>query len=255
MKDHMVIMNFTDIYKEQEFWRDEEPAWAELTQLTGCSCYCDEEAAKVLRQEIGKFPVKGIHFLDSGNYHYATKLWADRICQPFDLLVLDHHTDMQQPAFGGILSCGGWLRTALEENKFLQRVCLMGPSEKMAEEDEIGEFGDRLLFFDEEKMQKGFWREFLNDGGEEEPKKRRPLYISLDKDILCEEEAAVNWDQGTVRLSEVLEVLEAAFRSRPVIGADLCGENPLDMEDGEQLLKADSLNEKLLGALKRWMGN
>ena len=53
----------------------------------------------------------------------------------------------------------------------------------------------------------------------------------------------------------VLEVLEAAFRSRPVIGADLCGENPLDMEDGEQLLKADSLNEKLLGALKRWMGN
>ena len=112
-----------------------------------------------------------------------------------------------------------------------------------------------MLFFDEEKMQKGFWREFLNDGGEEEPKKRRPLYISLDKDILCEEEAAVNWDQGTVRLSEVLEVLEAAFRSRPVIGADLCGENPLDMEDGEQLLKADSLNEKLLGALKRWMGN
>ena len=182
-------------------------------------------------------------------------MWTDRICQPFDLLVLDHHTDMQQPAFGGILSCGGWLRTALEENKFLQRVCLMGPSEKMAEEDEIGEFGDRLLFFDEEKMQKGFWREFLSDGGEEEPKKRRPLYISLDKDILCEEEAAVNWDQGTVRLSEVLEVLEAAFRSRPVIGADLCGENPLDMEDGEQLLKADSLNEKLLGALKRWMGN
>ena len=51
MKDHMVIMNFTDIYKEQEFWRDGEPAWAELTQLTGCSCYCDEEAAKVLRQE------------------------------------------------------------------------------------------------------------------------------------------------------------------------------------------------------------
>ena len=46
MKDHMVIMNFTDIYKEQEFWRDEEPAWAELTQLTGCSCYCDETSAE-----------------------------------------------------------------------------------------------------------------------------------------------------------------------------------------------------------------
>ncbi|MBS5547171.1 MAG: arginase family protein [Lachnospiraceae bacterium] len=251
----IVILDFSGIYGRMKFWKNEDVLRLDFQTMEGTNCYCDDEAAEEIGKQLGELGAEGIHFLDSGNYHYATKLWTDRICQPFDLLVLDHHTDMQQPAFGGILSCGGWLRTALEENKFLQRVCLMGPSEKMAEEDEIGEFGDRLLFFDEEKMQKGFWREFLSDGGEEEPKKRRPLYISLDKDILCEEEAAVNWDQGTVRLSEVLEVLEAAFRSRPVIGADLCGENPLDMEDGEQLLKADSLNEKLLGALKRWMGN
>lgn len=34
----------------------------------------------------------GIHFLDSGNYHYVTKLWLDQVKEPFDLLVLDHHT-------------------------------------------------------------------------------------------------------------------------------------------------------------------
>ena len=50
---------------------------------------------------------EGIHFLDSGNYHYVTKLWLDQVKEPFDLLVLDHHTDLQQPMFGDILSCGG----------------------------------------------------------------------------------------------------------------------------------------------------
>lgn len=41
----------------------------------------------------------GIHFIDSGNYHYMTRLWLTRMDQPFCLLVYDNHTDMQPPGF------------------------------------------------------------------------------------------------------------------------------------------------------------
>lgn len=246
----VVILDFSGAYDRMRFWENENVVWLNFRNLEGTNCYCGQEAAEKIGKEMERLGAEGIHFLDSGNYHYATKLWTDQIRRPFDLLVMDHHTDMQQPAFGGILSCGGWLRMALEENPFLKRVCLMGPSKEMAVEDGLEEFRARVLFGDEEKMREGFWREFLNEG---EQGKRRPLYISLDKDILCGQEAAVNWDQGTVRLSEALQVLEAAFRTRRVLGADLCGEDPGKMEDGEALFKANLLNEKLLKALKSQM--
>lgn len=50
--------------------------------------------------------------------------------EPFNLLVFDNHTDMQLPAFGGLLSCGGWIASALEEVEKLQEVWLIGPDEE-----------------------------------------------------------------------------------------------------------------------------
>ena len=84
--------------------------------IPGTNCYCDSLAEEEIGKRIAPFGPEGIHFLDSGNYHYLTKLWLELIKVPFELLVFDHHTDMQCPAFGGILSCGGWIRVALETN-------------------------------------------------------------------------------------------------------------------------------------------
>ena len=36
-----------------------------------------------------------------------------------------------------------------------------------------------------------------------------PLYISIDKDVLCETDADTNWSQGDMRLSTMLECLGA----------------------------------------------
>ena len=41
---------------------------------------------------------------------------------------------MQCPAFGGILSCGGWIREALETNDNLKHVILVGPPQAAMEE-------------------------------------------------------------------------------------------------------------------------
>ena len=64
-----------------------------------------------------------------------TRLWLEKIGEPFQLLVLDNHTDMQLPAFGGILSCGGWIAHALETQPYLKKV-FVGPPRKDWEEVE-----------------------------------------------------------------------------------------------------------------------
>ena len=44
-----------------------------------------------MKRVIAGYPAEGIHFIDSGNYHYLTKLWTDKLRVPFSLIVFDHH--------------------------------------------------------------------------------------------------------------------------------------------------------------------
>jgi hypothetical protein len=52
-----------------------------------------------------------------------------------------------------------------------------------------------------------------------------PLYISLDRDVLCAEEAVVNWDSGRLIASEVISLIRA-FRSASagLAGMDVVGD-------------------------------
>ncbi len=141
-KNDIILMNFTGTYKEQQFYRGENISWLEVQELSGCSCYCDEEALETLETLIRELPVQGIHFLDSGNYHYVSLLWLKKIRKPFCLLLLDNHTDMQPPAFGDLLSCGGWAAEALETLPFLQELILAGPDQEEGTRPEMEKLND-----------------------------------------------------------------------------------------------------------------
>jgi hypothetical protein len=54
----------------------------------------------------------------------------------------------------------------------------------------------------------------------------RPLYISLDKDVLAAAEAPVNWDSGHLEGAEVLEVVAAfaAAAGGRIAGMDVVGD-------------------------------
>ena len=228
MKDKIILMNFTDIYKEQEFYRETDPIWLEFSHLTGCSCYCDEEAAGILRKEMRELPAEGIHFLDSGNYHYISLFWLEKTDRPFRLVLFDNHTDMQPPAFGGLLSCGGWAAEAMEtvpalDAKFREKVRFLS-REKLAElsKEEI------LRFFSE----------IPGD---------LPVYLSVDKDVLCPEDASTSWSQGDMKLSELTEYLELLFENYDVPGMDVCGE----AEPGTGSLCNDRANQALLELYRR----
>jgi hypothetical protein len=55
---------------------------------------------------------------------------------------------------------------------------------------------------------------------------RRPLYVSLDKDVLLEKEAVVNWDSGHLTLAEVQAILDVFLRASHgnLAGMDIVGD-------------------------------
>ena len=84
-----------------DFLRATPCQWVDCTHLRGTQCYCDSEGERRLRALLAPYPPEGIHLIDSGDYHYVTKLWTDKIDHPFSLIVFDHHPDMQPPLFEG----------------------------------------------------------------------------------------------------------------------------------------------------------
>lgn len=239
-----VIMNFSGIYKNQNFYKnyaEEEIFWTELSDLSGCNCYCDAEASDRIRKEIQAFTGKGLHFIDSGNYHYMTRLWLEKLQIPFRLLVFDNHTDMQPPAFGGLLSCGGWIAASLEELPLLQEVILVGPDEEAYTQVEP-DLQQKVLFLSREKLNTMTAEEkedFFNNLSED-----LPLYVSVDKDVLCKGDASTTWSQGDMHLSELMSFLELVLERQNILGMDVCGE--CDMDSCSEDFLNDHANEAIL---------
>lgn len=202
-----LIMDFSGIYEEQQFWKGKEASWVEARDIPGTNCYCDEDAMNEIRSRIAPYSSGEIHFIDSGNYHYMTRIWLEKISESFDLLVFDNHTDMQPPAFGGLLSCGGWIYDSVMELPLLQKVILIGPDEEAFSRVEP-EIQKKVEFLSREKLRGMELMEILDFVKEQTGK--NPLYISIDKDVLCPEDADTNWSQGDMRLETMVRCLECA---------------------------------------------
>ena len=255
----IIIMNLSGIYKEENFWKEKENEaeregifWVELQDIPGTNCYCDEEAIAQINKRTENLTTAGIHFIDSGNYHYMTRLWLARMEVPFALLVFDNHTDMQPPAFGGLLSCGGWIAASLEELECLCHVILIGPDEAAYEQVEEN-LKEKVSFLSRERLQEMSDDEVNSYIREELAVKcgSLPLYISIDKDVLCPSDAQTTWSQGDMKLETLLScvqtVKECAKECQAVIaGVDICGE--ADPEGVHENQANDLANQELLRA-------
>ena len=227
-KNGIVVMNFSGIYRKEQFCK-EEICWIDVQDISGTNCYCDGGAFELLLHRIEKFPAGGIHFIDSGNYHYMSRIWLSRIKEPVTLVVFDNHTDMQIPAFGGLLSCGGWISSALEEEENLKDVILIGPDEEAFSQVETN-YREKVKFLSREKLRemkeaekKKFIRACINSD-------TIPLFLSIDKDILCPGEADTSWSQGDMKLEELISLLKTVLDCAKAVGrqicnVDICGES------------------------------
>ena len=79
----IIIMNFTGVYDYEAFARNNKFIWLDCRHLYGTDGYCDRDGALALKGMIADYPAEGVHFIDSGNYHYLTKFWTDKLETPF----------------------------------------------------------------------------------------------------------------------------------------------------------------------------
>ena len=268
--DRVSVYSFTGIYEQDSFWRDaslaDAPSFYDLTGLSGTSGYLSDDTLPLLTEKIPS--CAGLHFIDSGNTHYMSKLFTDRIDTPFALVLFDHHPDMQRPAFGDLLSCGSWLRAALTENPFLKEAWLLGVDPALArevlEEDRIvwqdhGAVipGLRHCLFSGRELyllpEAGCLPELLpslREAGTALFSAGLPLYLSVDKDVLSPDDVTTTWDQGTLSCSALYAAIEALLEACPLLGADICGEcAPAD--GAAAIAQNDAINTKLLDIYRK----
>lgn len=241
MGHEIVIMNFSDVYKEETFYKNEKIKWINCTDISGANCFCDNEASEKIRERIKDLPPQGIHFIDSGNYHYVSKFFTDKIKEDFILVVFDHHPDMQPSLFDEILTCGSWVKSSLDTNKHLKKVILIGTSDELLKNIDP-KYSDRLIEFKESQL-KGHtaWQRFYDMHF------NLPIYISIDKDVLSSEEDTTNWDQGKASMPELKRLLSIILRHGKIIGIDICGEckySILGLND-ENIRKDNDINRQL----------
>ncbi len=225
MTPHTLVFDFSGVYEAQGFigWLGAAAQPVQVDDIEGTVCYCDEGAQNLILERLpGSLPQ--IRWIDSGDFHYMTKILASKQTQPFHLILMDNHPDDQEPAFGGVLSCGSWVKALREENLLLRDVLTIGP-EGCPNEIPQGWLEDRR--------------------GER-------VYVSLDKDIMDRQWARTDWSQGAFTLEEISGMLRQIMDGTVNVAAiDICGElSPSKGATGEDLRINFDTNTKLYNLIK-----
>lgn len=209
MKPEILVADFSGVYGAEDFLRclqeqDLPVRHVELGEIEGTVCYCDAAAEAEIRRRLAPWADAGIRWIDSGDYHYVTKILAEFQQEPFVLVLVDNHPDDQEPAFGGVLSCGSWVKALRESQQLLEAVWTLGPDHRIRGPEvdrELEEGIDDLLAAVEGKR----------------------VYLSIDKDVLRREESRTDWSQGSYALETLAGWLRKLLKMH-VVAIDLCGE-------------------------------
>ena len=164
----------------------------DFSAFEGTNCYCSADSADRIRRAISGQPLHAFHEIGTGDYHYQTLFWLERVAEPFSLVLFDHHPDDQAGAFGEeLLSCGSWVAAA-------RRLPL---------------------------LQADRWIRDAADFPALDSLPALPVYISLDLDVLAPDFARTDWDQGNMTLDELSAAISGLMAAHRILGVDLCGGN------------------------------
>ncbi len=184
----------------------------------------------------------------SGDFHHVSLALLRRQGRPFNLLMIDNHPDWMRGL--PFLHCGTWLFHAARL-PMVRRIVHAGGEVDfdngfrwLAPWPELR--GGKITVLPAfRRFERGGWRQVPHEplrAGRHTllcPDRLReliapfrgdleafPLYISLDKDVLTEAEATVNWDSGHLTIGEVQAVVNGftAAAGGNLAGADLLGD-------------------------------
>ena len=216
MRDFMepsdYVLNFTGCVPKS-FADAAGISFLDFSGLSGTHLFLDPEAGEIIRRKIAPFGAHGIHFIDTGDYHYLSKLTG---------------------AFGTALSCGDWAGALLRENKAAGCILIGPPGESIRKIPE--DIRSKVLPLQREckDADRNRAADFC---------KKLPVYISIDRDILRPDVFRTDWDQGDFSMEELSSLLLGVVGARRcgVIGIDICGGFGAEMAAYPESMR---LNEK-----------
>lgn len=192
-------------------------------------------------------------FYGSGDFHHVSLALLRRLMRPYNLLVLDKHPDWMRGV--PFLHCGTWLLHAARLPNVRQVFHVGGDLDfdnafRWLAPWSLLQSQKLVVFPALRRFQAGGWSQTPHtpvrvQGSAIDHRRmtqllqpfaaslaRWPLYISIDKDVLCRDEAIVNWDSGQLRLRELCTVLSAFISAAGgrLVGVDCLGDwSPVKM--------------------------
>jgi hypothetical protein len=192
-----------------------------------------------------------ITFYGSGDFHHLTAGLLRLIEEEVTVIHFNNHPDWV--SFPPTYNCGAWVNRALrlplirkvitlgpcsgdlvwpelktanlaavKEGRLEIRPWRHAPSRVWRNYDEGPGHRSRGGYIEWSNLADTDWRTTLRDiiaGISTEA-----VWLTIDKDVLGEEEAATNWDQGAMRVDHLIEAVKLFALRKRVIGVDICGD-------------------------------
>jgi len=247
-------LNFDQTYLLQTNLEKPSYEWIHLSDIESTKRYCELDSLDRISQRLQKRRNRGVTLIGSGNYHYVSYLLLSEIEKPFTLLLFDHHTDMMEAPSATLLSCGSWVLEAIDKLPMLQKVILIGVNHKLKKL--IPPHMHPIVSVHANDISGGWYswdRNILSDIP------TQLVYISIDKDVLDRTEAETDWDQGNMKLNDLLQMLRSIAAHKEIVGVDICGEYPFSpmglyrMESQQAIRKNEQANQLILDTVTQIM--
>lgn len=238
-------MDFTGIYEHEHFYQHKRINWINCLDIKGTHGYCSDEAAKEICKRIKDLSYQGIHFIDSGNFHYVSLFWLEKIPKDFVLVFLDHHCDMLKPVFGDLLSCGSWVLEALKNLQHLKKVIMIGIDSSQVELIDRHYLDQIIYFTDQDSVDIQKIQEVHH------LLQQYPIYVSIDKDVLSKRVIKTDWQQGKMAFLELKLILADVIKRSDVLGIDVCGECGNEVVTLHNIEDNDRLNYQIMEFIQR----
>ncbi len=235
-----LVLNTDNAVVRQELHRSFATETVDLIALRPqLQFYANRRARSAFRDLVDDTRVSAqVCMLGSGDFHHLTLLRLERLAGPFLLVVFDNHADCS--SIGPKYHCGNWLyHAALLAG--CRKVLHVGATEHLGVLNAC--FGTSGL------IRQGRWEAVRGSELGPNPVQRFadmlasqnahgiPVYVSIDKDVLCEDESPGDWDNGVMRLEQLTAMLAHLRRAYPLAGADVTGEKGGRFRYPSRLLK------------------
>ncbi len=189
-----------------------------------------------------------LNFVGSGDFHHVSLALLRRLRGPFNLLVLDKHPDWMRGV--PLMHCGTWLWHAAQLPG-LQRIYHLGGAMDFDNAYRwlapwpLLRSGKLVVAPAIHGLRGRWWKKIRHSPLRRSPERPLapadledwlaphradlaswPLYVSLDKDVLTAQDAAVNWDSGYLRAPEIFTILDTFLdaANERLAGMDVVGD-------------------------------